>query len=269
MPAEGITPGTRECHDAQKGRRHVDWVYPEARPRPFALEVTSIVAAVDKKGESAAETISQRLTTRADAEELGAWLVMVDSACDLRVAEPEIAKILRDALPNRERLLRTGGFIRPGIYNEADLRRLPRREWDPYIAEHERVRQLGVVELKPFFAKQEHVVVVLPSRGAAIGSFSAELERAIDAKRRTLTLSRDLETHLGVMVDRWDVSNEPHETPAPELPPEVDVLWLVHRWAQELESSPVWVARRGDSDWRVCASSASGGTKRKAKGGNR
>lgn len=72
MPAEGITPGARECHDARPGRHRVDWIYPDARPRPFALEVTSIVAPVDKKATGAATSLGRRLSETAEAEKLGA-----------------------------------------------------------------------------------------------------------------------------------------------------------------------------------------------------
>ena len=39
--------------------------------------------------------------------------------------EPEIAKIIRDAQVNRERLLLEDGFIRPGWYTFRDLEPLP------------------------------------------------------------------------------------------------------------------------------------------------
>jgi hypothetical protein len=42
MPAEGIQPGPRECHDAAKGKLQVDYLYPEARPQAIALEITGI-----------------------------------------------------------------------------------------------------------------------------------------------------------------------------------------------------------------------------------
>jgi hypothetical protein len=45
MVAKGIEPGERECHDAQS-REHfrVDFIYPNAKPRPVALEISSIPA---------------------------------------------------------------------------------------------------------------------------------------------------------------------------------------------------------------------------------
>jgi hypothetical protein len=165
---------------------------------------------------------------------------------------PEVAKILRDAQPNRERLLAEGGSIRPGHYTADDLRRLPRGEWGAYIAEHARVRELGIVDLWPIQGNREHVVYVLPTRGSVIGSFTAELLDRLEAKREVLGLEVDLERHLGVLVERWDRSNEPKETPVPEIPAEIDVLWIVHAWRQRFDDKyPVWVARRGEPAWRV------------------
>lgn len=99
MQAEGITPGTRECHDARPHRHRVDWFYPEALPRPFALEVTSIVAAVDRSGGSAM-ALGRRLTALAEEEGLGAWIVSLRTDRDVGTIAPEVAKILRDAQPS-------------------------------------------------------------------------------------------------------------------------------------------------------------------------
>lgn len=62
MPAQGITPGARVCHDAQTDEHlRVDFVYPDARPRPLALEVTAIVASGDEAGTRASIALSERL----------------------------------------------------------------------------------------------------------------------------------------------------------------------------------------------------------------
>jgi hypothetical protein len=251
MPAEGILPGSRECHDAQPGRRHVDWVYPDAHPRPLALEVTSIVAPADIKGSHAALALEARLTEAAKSEELGAWIVNVRNDADLRRLEREIVKVLHDAQPNRERLLATDGYIRPGWYTDRDLLRLRRSQWAGYIAEHERLKGIGLIELKPIRAGGEHIVFVMASRTGLVGSFTDELGRAVGAKAKTLARDQDLERHLGVLVERWDVSNEPAQTPVPEIPAEIDILWVVHRWKRGLDWQPVWVTRRGEAEWRV------------------
>jgi hypothetical protein len=64
-------------------------------------------------------------------------------------------------------------------------------------------------------------VYVLPSRADLIGSFTPELFRALEAKRKVLGLEADPERHLRVLVERWDRSNEPEDTPAPEIPAEM------------------------------------------------
>lgn len=253
MPAEGITPGPRECHDAQPGRHRVDWIYSEARPRPFALEVTSIVAAVDRAGTSEILDLGERLTAYAEEEELGAWIVALRTDGDVRLIEPEVREILRDAQQVRERLLATGGFIRPGWYTSEDLMRLPRREWSTYTAEHERVKALGIEDLTPIRSERENVVHVLPSRGDLVVSFTPELAGALEAKREVLGLVGDHEHHLGVLLERWDRSNEPEDTPVPEIPEEIDVLWIVHAWRQGFAEYPVWAARRGNTAWRLYA----------------
>lgn len=251
MPAEGITPGARVCHDAQKNHLHVDFVYPDARPRPLALEVTAIVSPEDMKGTRASIELSERLSRTAGAEKLGAWLVTARLDRDFRRLEPEIVKVLRDAQPIRRRLLESDGFIRPGYYSSDDLLRLPRDRWDAFIAEHNRLKEFGLEEVKPMESKREHAVHVLPYRSAMIGSFDAELRERIASKADVLGKVGELERHLAVLVHRWDVSNDPRSTPVPPLPPTVDALWVVHRWQQDLDWHPVWFAGRGQTTWRT------------------
>jgi hypothetical protein len=80
-----------------------------------------------------------------------------------------------------------------------------------------------------------------------------ELAGAVAAKAATLRREHDLERHLGVLVDRWDVLNESGATPLPQIPEEIDFLWIVHRWEQGYDWLPTWVARRGETTWRVHA----------------
>src|SRR6266581_6286382 len=74
MPADGIEPGSRERHDAQPDRLRVDFVYPKARPRSIAMEVTALVAGGDYAGARAADWLTGQLTKIAENEGLGAWL---------------------------------------------------------------------------------------------------------------------------------------------------------------------------------------------------
>jgi hypothetical protein len=256
MPAEGISYGRRDCHDAQPGRLRVDFVYPEAQPRPIALEVTAIVAGEDEAGARSADDLSQRLTRIAEDERLGAWLVTVRTdSSRLRTLEPEIVKVLRDAQPIREKLLDSDGQIRPGQYTSDDLLALPNdRARGAFAAEHKRLKAMGLEELKPVRARSEHVVGVLPVTGwREIGSFAEDLQYAVDDNARKLGEAAHLEHHLAVLVDRFDASAYVELTDVPTFPPEIDVLWVVHRWKHGEEWHAVWVARPGGAEWRVYA----------------
>jgi hypothetical protein len=233
MPLEGIKPGARVCHDGQEGYLRVDYVYPDAQPRPLALEVTAIVAPEDESGSRAAIALGGRLTETAEAEGLGAWLVAVQMDRDMRRLGPEILKVIRDAQPIRERLLGSGGSIRPGVYSSDDLLRLPRDRWSSFIAEHERLKELGLDDVTPVHADRENFIGVLPMRSGIVRGFDDELQERVNAKASVLGQAPYLQRHLAVLIYRWDVSGNPESMPVPQLPPTIDVLWVVHRWSHE------------------------------------
>jgi len=255
MPAEGIEPGPRECHDAQPDRLRVDFIYAEARPRSIALEITGIWDGWHLGGVTAADRLTNRLSKLAEREELGAWLVAVRTDARLKGLEPEIANVIRDAQPNRERMLATNDQIRPGNYTAGDLARLPTRAAERRFMEaHERLKQMGLEEVKPVRAAKEHAVAVLPTTGVrSIGSFTEFLKDAVTDNATKLGEAADHEGHLAIYVERFDASRDPDVTRPPTSPPEVDVIWVVHRYSDDDGRNTVWVARRGDTDWRVYA----------------
>ncbi len=253
MPEEGITPGERVCHDAQPGRLRVDFVYPDARPHPLALEVTAIVASEDESGSDAAVVLAERLTETAENEKLGSWLVAVQTHGDMRRLGPEILKVIRDAQPIREQLLANGGSIRPGVYSSDNLMRLPRDQWGRFIAEHERLKELGLDDVTPVRMDRQNFIGVLPGRATVVGGFDDELQERVNAKAGVLGQISGLMRHLAVFVHRWDVSEDPESMPVPELNPTIDVLWVVHRWSHGRPKKEVWVTRRWRSSWNVYA----------------
>lgn len=89
------------------------------------------------------------------------------------------------------------------------------------------MKALGIEDLTPINSESENAVYVLPSRGGIVGSFTPDLLEALEAKREVLG-PEELERHLAVFVERWNRSNEPADTPVPEIPDEIDVLWIVH-----------------------------------------
>jgi len=253
MPAEGIAPGRRECHDAQPGRCRVDFVYPGAIPNRIALEITGIWDGRHRAGVRFADGLTERLSEIAEREGLGGWLVAVQTGLDLRALEPEIAKVIRDAQPNRERMLATNDQIRPSHYTASDLARLPTRNAERrFMNEHERLKRMGLEEVKPIRAGREHVIAVLPITDVrSIGPFDDLLQQAVDDNAAKLGEAVGYERHLAVYVLRFDASTSPDLTAPPRFPPEIDVVWVVHRYRDETERHTVWVARRADPEWRV------------------
>lgn len=169
----------------------------------------------------------------------------------MRRLGPEILKVIRDAQSIREQLLANGGSIRPGIYSSDYLMRLRRDEWGPFIAEHERLRQLGLDDVTPVQMNRQNFIGVLPGRAAVVGGFDDQLQERVNAKAGVLGQIPGLQRHLAVLVYRWDVSGDAESMPVPELPPTIDVLWVVHRWSHGRPEKEVWVTRRWQSSWSV------------------
>jgi hypothetical protein len=150
MSAEGIEPGPRECHDAQKGHLKVDFVYSAAQPRPLAFEVTAIVDAAFLAGAKATDAAIGRLAALAEKEKWGAWLAFVVAIEKVKELEPIIADVIRDAIPMREELLARGWGIRPNHYTSDDLRRLSSKKAErAFIERHRQIKAMGLEEVLP------------------------------------------------------------------------------------------------------------------------
>jgi len=170
---------------------------------------------------------------------------------DMRRLGPEILKVIRKAQPMREQLLANSGSIRLGIYSSDDLGRLPPDRWGAFIAEHERLKELGLNGVTPIAGKRENYIGVMPGRADIVRGFDEELRERINKKADALGKVGDLERHLAVLVYRWGVSGDPESMAVPELPPTIDILWVVHRWTYERDRPEIWVAGRRSSSWSV------------------
>lgn len=254
MVAEGTVLGERQCHDAQS-RKHfrVDFIYPNAKPRPVALEISSITAGGDKAGPKITDAMMRRLSEVAREEELGGWIVVVNTEKNLKELEPEILAILRDR-EARVELLRTGKEIWLGHYTADDLLALGRESKQrAFMALHERLRSMGLVSIKPVEGEAELLVAVLPVTSVReVVGFGPFLDAVVEDNAKKLgETGSEYEHHLGVIVDRFDASDFPHLTAPPELPADVDVLWVVHRWRHGSDSRFAWRLARGDREWSV------------------
>jgi hypothetical protein len=200
----------------------------------------------------------QRLTEIAKRERLGAWLVTVRTDKSLRELESEIIKVIAAAQPNRERMLSEDDQIRPGEYTANDLARRPSREAERRFTEdHDRLKRMGLVEVKPVRAGREHVIAVLPMTGGDVVGFGGDLEERIRDNVVKLGEVKGCERHLAVFVERLTASRSSELTPPPSLPLEIDVIWVVYGWRDKGGSHATWITRRGESEWRTYASAES------------
>jgi hypothetical protein len=83
-----------------------------------------------------------------------------------------------------------GASIRPGQYTSDDLLRLHHDQWSSVIAEHERLKELGLDDVHPLrMEKREHFVGVVPMRGAMIRHCDEDLQERVNAKAGVLERS--------------------------------------------------------------------------------
>lgn len=244
--AEGSDPGTRERHDARPGRLRVDYRYPDALP-PFVLEVTTIDDGAHRSGMSAAEKLTRRLSAIAERDKLGAWIVAVETTKRIDRLEDDILELIGEELARP-----SSKYRRLNSYGWEDLARLPSDEARArFVARERRLRDAGIAEVSRIpEPTREHAVWVLPTTDVRIiGSFADWLQATIDDNAAKLAEAEGDEHHLGVLVLRFDASTFPEETPVPDLPGGVDVLWVVHVWGAR--HAAVWRARRGEKSWAI------------------
>jgi hypothetical protein len=114
---------------------------------------------------------------------------------------------------------------------------------------------MGLDELLPHQWKEANFVGVLPMTGVRIiGGFGQYLSETIAGNAAKLGEASGHERHLAVLIDRFDAAPDPSLTQVPEMPPELDCLWVVHRWRTDADQLSAWVARSGDQEWRIHAS---------------
>jgi hypothetical protein len=121
-------------------------------------------------------------------------------------------------------------------------------ELKDFFDQHRGLHRLGLSILKRWAG--DSVRLSVAGSGFQILGFTSLLEGAIAQNAAKLGEARPRETHLAVLVFRWDLSDDPTETPPPTLPEEVDALWVVHPdWVRP--GPVVWLAHRGDKEWRI------------------
>jgi len=208
----------------------------------IALELTSLHDPEWRNASATARKIEERLTAFAHGRKLGSWVVTVPSDARLNDIEPAVMQ-----------LMESGTEITPMDYSSRDLVQAEARgELAEFLNRHHELRDLGLVRLvrRPG-SESVHLWVVGP--GFQILGFTDLLAEAVANNAAKLGEARPRETHLAVLVVRWDLSEAPSETRPPVLPDEVDVLWVVHL-ARSGGEAQVWLAHRGDDSWQLATS---------------
>ena len=120
-------------------------------------------------------------------------------------------------------------------------------ELDEFIERHRHLHRLGLslLQRRP---ESDSVFIMVVGAGFEILGFTDLLAQVVADNAVKLGEARPRETHLAVLVGRWDLSNEASETAPPALPDDVDVLWIVHSVRGKPEAL-VWLANRGDEHW--------------------
>jgi hypothetical protein len=93
-------------------------------------------------------------------------------------------------------------------------------ELKDFFDQHRGLHRLGLSILKRWAG--DSVRLSVAGSGFQILGFTSLLEGAIAQNAAKLGEARPRETHLAVLVFRWDLSDDPTETPPPTLPEEVD-----------------------------------------------
>lgn len=225
--------GQRTVRDARdaSGLR-VDLTYDDAR---VALELTSLNDSEWSAASSEVVKLETRLTERARRDGWGGWVLGIAMPARLRELETEVA-----------RLMETGDEFEPSYSSDALLAMVPEAV-EAFLDRHRSLRRLGLSMLRKR-ASHDTVQVLLAGAGFRIEGFSSDLQDIVDRKASTLREARPYQTHLAVLVVRWDFSDASEETRPPVLPADIDVLWVVHP-ARGEEPVRLWRLDRGAQRW--------------------
>jgi hypothetical protein len=245
----GWDPSVRQREDGRfDPNLTVDFTYSAPHPG-VALEITGLYRSEDRAANPEGIRLGAELTEIALREHWGTWFVSVKTFANTKLVAPEIATIIGELIGAGK------GEVWIGSYTVDDLERAD-NAWGRHGAAlhmkaHARMEELGIVTVKQL-AGTEDVVAVVPMSDADIVGVSEPLQRTIDDNRGKLGRARPRETHLGVIVDRFDASRDPRQTPTPELSDEIDVLWVLHKWNRAMYQLPcLWSSNRGDRDWTL------------------
>jgi hypothetical protein len=212
-----------------------------------AAELTSVRLSPHVKTAGASRRFAARLSAEVDGEDLGSFVVGVAGTASLNQLKGEL-------LPLMKRMVEVGRQVfQPRSYTADELGAWPREsQRQRFEAELQRLTDLGLIEIE-WKGRGENVVRVVTISDYAPAGLAQDLTKAIEENAAKLGQAREqtgAETHLVVVVD---AHGDPHFTPVPKLPPQVDHLWLLLKFEIEPGRPKVWKAARGDRSWSPVA----------------
>ena len=222
--AEGVGAdlGRPVRHDAKNNRLRVDFVYPDARPNPVAVELTRLTNEDWRRGNVAVVELASELHSVAEKEQLGHWT--------LHVAHPIEVRDHRDDL--HEALRRGAGIQGPPSGPIVSFNRLD---------------------------ELSHQVDYMISSGTTVSADDAS-QSIVHAMAANLDKMREahdmnLETHLVIwaevgrhfgLMNLVDVPTERHGGEA------IDGIWVISNVdpdRSQMSHPLAWFARPGDHAW--------------------
>jgi hypothetical protein len=183
--------------------------------------------------------LETKLQETVSSEELGAWLLGVRVGANLRDLRQPLIDLLRRHRGRNGVAIFTADEA-PGDMTDGDLR---------LLAE---LFDLGLASA--IRGDEGNELTIFPPIGNAQESdngFGALLRTAMAANVDKLREARPRETHLVVTLGRFDLSPDPVRTPPPELPDDIDVLWVLLGYYNAKWTYRLWRTTASDRRWHL------------------
>ena len=190
LGSEGVVLGRREY---EPGDLTIDFVYPQASPRPIALEITTHRFGHLAEGTKAMRALEHSLNTWAAERDVGCWFITVDPSAQHGRLKPVI-----------KGLILRGIEIRPGEYTAEDVRREEAAgTYGEFLEQHRCLSRLGIVEVQRISNRERRIEILGLSGASPLIGFTSALEEILAANRHQLDsiTVRILEKNLSVIDD--------------------------------------------------------------------
>ncbi|HJQ76607.1 MAG TPA: hypothetical protein VJ948_05005 [Acidimicrobiia bacterium] len=218
----GAHLGSPVRHDASRDRLRVDFVYPEAKPKPVAVELTRLTNEEWRRGGAAVVELARELHLVAEREERGHWTLHVAHPIDVRDHRDQLHEALR---------------------RETEIRGLTSGPIVSFSRHDSLSHQVDYM--------------ISGSTTLSAGDAGEVIADALAANLEKLQEAHEMnfETHLVIWAEVGRFFGLMNLVEVPPRPVDVDVvdgIWVISNVDpnQSHESHPLaWFARPGDTEW--------------------